>query len=318
MSSPAACIHLKEGAVPKARHIPIPVPFHLKEPVRQALWEYVKRGIITPVPVGMPSDWCSTMVITAKKNGKPRRTIDYQHLNSHCKWETHHTGSTFQLSQVPSKQKKTVLDAVDGYHSVLLDKYSQLLTTFITEWGRFMYIRMPQGYLASGDAYTRRCDEIIKDSPREVKIVDDTLLYDSNIEGAYHTFDFLLHCAKNGIVLNRENFQFCQDTVQFGGLQITPSGITPSKFILEAILSFPIPKALTNARSRFGLVNQVAWAYSLGPFMLLCRDLVKRDSHFILNKSLEDAFEHSKKAIVNLVRKGIFIFEKRSGNLLRP
>ena len=66
-----------------------------------------------------------------------------------------------------------------------------------------MYLRMPQGYLASGDAYTFRYDEIIKDIPHKVKIVDDTLLYDSSIEGAfYHTFDFLFQCAKNGIVLN--------------------------------------------------------------------------------------------------------------------
>ena len=56
MSGPAAHIHLKDGAVPKARHSLIPVPFHLKEPVRQALWEDVKRGIITPVPIGMPTD----------------------------------------------------------------------------------------------------------------------------------------------------------------------------------------------------------------------------------------------------------------------
>ena len=67
MSGPAAYIRLKEGAVPKARHNPIPVPFHFNEPVRQALWEDVKSGIITPVPDGMPTDWCSTMVITAKK-----------------------------------------------------------------------------------------------------------------------------------------------------------------------------------------------------------------------------------------------------------
>ena len=78
MSGLAAHIHLKEGAVPKVRHSQIPVPFHLKEPVRQALWEDVKRGIITPVPVSIPTDWCSTMVITAKKNRKPQRTIDYQ------------------------------------------------------------------------------------------------------------------------------------------------------------------------------------------------------------------------------------------------
>ena len=67
MSGPDAHIHLKEGAVPKARHNPILVPYHFKETVRQALWEDVKRGIITPVTIGMPTDWCSTKVITAKK-----------------------------------------------------------------------------------------------------------------------------------------------------------------------------------------------------------------------------------------------------------
>ena len=69
MIGPTTHIHLKEGAVPKARHNQIPVHFHFKEPVRQAIWEDVKKGIITPVPFGMPTDWCSTMVITAKTNG---------------------------------------------------------------------------------------------------------------------------------------------------------------------------------------------------------------------------------------------------------
>ena len=83
-------IYLKEGVVPKARHKSIPVPFYFSEPVRLALWENVKRGIITPVPVGMPTDRYCTMVITAKKNGKPWRTIDYQHLNSQC-IQSHHS-----------------------------------------------------------------------------------------------------------------------------------------------------------------------------------------------------------------------------------
>ena len=83
-------------------------------------------------------------------------------------------------------------DAVDGYHSIPLDEESQPLTTFITEWGRFMYLRMPQGYVASGDAYTRRYDEIIKDIPRKIKVVDDILLYDKTIKDAfYHTLDYL-------------------------------------------------------------------------------------------------------------------------------
>ena len=146
ISSPTAHNHLKEEAFAKAKHNPIPVPSHFKEPVRQALWEDEKRGIITPVLPGMATDWCSTMVITDKKNGKPQRTIDYQHLNSQCKWETHHTGSPFHCKCHLSKRK--VLDTVP------LDKESQLLTTFITQWRGFMYHRILQGHLASGDTYT--------------------------------------------------------------------------------------------------------------------------------------------------------------------
>ena len=67
MSGPPAHIHLKEGSTPKVRHNPILVPYHYKEQVKEALWEDVKRGIISPVPIGTPTDWCCTMVITAKK-----------------------------------------------------------------------------------------------------------------------------------------------------------------------------------------------------------------------------------------------------------
>ena len=208
MSSPPAHIHLKESATPKAKHNPIPVPYYYKEKVKKALWDDVKKGIITPIPIGTPTDCSNNYGTAPKKNGKLRRTMDYQHLNSQYKRETPHTSSPFQLSmQVPPNTTKKVLDAVDGYHSIPLDEESQPLTTFIMEWSCFMYLRMPQGYLASSDAYTHRYDEIIKDVPRKVKAVDDTLFYDQNIEAAfYHTLDYLSLCEKNWIVLNKNKF----------------------------------------------------------------------------------------------------------------
>ena len=109
MSGPPAHIHLKDGAIPKAKHNPISVPCHYREEVKKAPGDNFERGIITLIPIGTSTDWCSTMVITAKKNGKPRRTMDYQHLNSQCKQETHHTSSPLQLSlQVPPNTKKSL------------------------------------------------------------------------------------------------------------------------------------------------------------------------------------------------------------------
>lgn len=62
------------------------------------------------------------------------------------------------------------------------------------------------------------------------------------IEAFYHTFDFVLHCAKNGIVLNRDKFQFCQDVVQFGGPQITPSGVTSFRVYVGGDIKLPSSK----------------------------------------------------------------------------
>ena len=127
-----------------------------------------------------------TYGITTKKDGSPRRTIDLQKLNAQALRETHHCQSPFDLaSQVPKNRYKTVIDAVDGYHAIPLDKESQLLTTFITPWGRYMYLRLPQGFKAAGDIYTRRYDDIIKDVPNKIKIVDDTLLYTLIIEESF-------------------------------------------------------------------------------------------------------------------------------------
>ena len=106
-------------------------------------------------------------------------------FNTACKippetTKTDHTSSPFNTAcKIPPETKKTVFDTVDGYHAITLDKESQSLTTFITEWGKYIYLRVTQEFIASGDAYTCRYDEIIKNFPCKVKIIDDTLLYDT-------------------------------------------------------------------------------------------------------------------------------------------
>ena len=58
----------------------IPVPLHWED-VQVGLDQDVSLGVLEPVPVGEPVTWCHRMVICAKKNGKPRRTVA---LNLHA------------------------------------------------------------------------------------------------------------------------------------------------------------------------------------------------------------------------------------------
>ena len=133
-------------------------------------YQTIANNIIESIPIGKPVEWCSKMVVVPKKDERPPRTIDFQHLNSQCQCKTHHCQAPFNLTcQIPPNLKKTVLDAVDGYHAIPLDEASRPLTTFISEWGQYCYLQLPQGYFASEDTYTQRYNELIKDIPMKVK-----------------------------------------------------------------------------------------------------------------------------------------------------
>ena len=176
------------------------------------------------------------MVVCAKKDGKPRRTVDFQPLNKHATRETHHTQSPFQqVRTIPVNTKKTVLDAWNGYHSVPLDPKDWHLTTFITPWGRFRYCTTPQGYKASGDGYTRRYHEIVSHITNKIKVIDDALLWNESMErNFFQTCEYLDICGRNGITMNPKKFIFGADTVEFAGFEITPNSIRPQRISLTS------------------------------------------------------------------------------------
>ena len=131
-------IHIDPDARPVARHKPVYVPLLWKQQVKADLDKDVRLGSIEPVPEGEPTEWLHGMVVTAKEDGSPRRTVDLTTLNRHCLRETHANAPPFQLARmIPSGTWKSVTDAWEGFHSVLIDEEDKKYTTFNTEWGRY-------------------------------------------------------------------------------------------------------------------------------------------------------------------------------------
>jgi hypothetical protein len=312
MTGPPLALMVDPEAKPVAIHTPIPVPLHWQDEVKAGLDTDVHLGVLEPVPVGEPVTWCHRMVICKKKNGKPRRTVDLQTLNAHCSRETHHTPSPFhQARSVPSGKKKSVLDAWNGYHSVPIRRCDRHLTTFITPWGRYRYCTTPQGYIASGDGYTRRFDEIVAGFPCKTKCIDDTCLWGDTIEDCfYQVCRWLDLCGKNGIILNPDKFFFAQDVVEFAGFDITLDDVKPSSKYIDAITKFPTPRNITDVRSWFGLVNQVSYYTSMTDKMRPFRDLLKPKLPFYWDDQLQQLFNDSKRDIVNAIQQGVKIFDK--------
>ena len=323
MHGPHLKIHMQEGVKPVASHSTIPVPLHWHKKVKAGLDRDEAIGVIERVPPGTPTTWCHRMVVVPKKDNSPRRTVNFQPLNQYSSRQTHHTMSPFhQATSIPAGTKKTVLDAWNGYHSVYLDPDCRDLTTFITPWGRYRYKTAPQGYLAAGDAYTERFDRIIADTPNKTKCVDDTVLWSDTVEECfYNTCEFLTKCSRNGIVFNREKFQFCQDEVEFAGFMIGKDYVKPAPKILESIKDFPVPKNIAEIRGWFGLVNQVSPFFATRPVMQPFRELLKpaeKGKQIYLDDNLTALFQESKVVILNAIQEGIKTFDMGRWTCLMP
>lgn len=318
MSGPVMRLMIDPKATPHARHKPIPIPVHWQEDVYAGLDQDCRLGVIEPVPVGTPVTWCHKMVVVCKKNGKPRRTVDLQALNDHAVRETHHTESPFHLARsVPANKYKSVYDAWNGYHSVKICEEDRHFTTFITPKGRFRYCVAPQGYIASGDAYTHRFDEVVAEFPNKVKCIDDTLLWADSIEESFfQAVRWLDLCGRNGIILNPSKFKFSRQTVEFAGFEITSSTVQPCPRFLEAIEHFPTPKNVTDIRSWFGLINQVSYAFASAERMLPFRQLLKPDKSFEWTTELDDIFHESKAMIIKEIQRGVEIYDKNKPTAL--
>ena len=315
MSGKPHHIHLLPNATPYACHTPIPIPKHWETEVKRQIDDDVRAGILRPVPTGDVTEWCSRMVVVPKKNGAPRRTVDFQKLNAVCKRETHHTFAPFDMvSSVPKHTFKTTVDAYWGFHQVDLDEDSRRLTTFITPWGRYQYCRTPMGHCAASDAYTKRFDDIVVDISRKFKCVDDILLHDDDVESAFwHAYDLLEKCESNGVTLHPSKFNFCQREVDFVGYTLSWEKYLPSEDKLAAVKKFPMPEhpSITDIRSWFGLVNQLAPFIATAPIMAPFRELLKKGNKKVYwDGNLKSMFEQAKTELCNLVSDGLSYYDK--------
>ena len=162
-------------------------------------------------------------------------------------------------------------------------------------------------------------DSMIADFERKTKCVDDTVMWDADLEEHWwRAIEFLELLGRNGVVLNPEKFQFAQKEIQFAGFHITESSIKPHAKFVKAISDFPTPVKVTDVRSWFGLVHQVANYGQLSKVMLPFKNLLSPKVKFYWNEELEDAFVKSKKSIVQAIRSGVQIYDFNKPTCLRP
>jgi hypothetical protein len=108
--------------------------------------------------------WLANVVMAKKKNGKWRMCTDFTDLNKCC------LKDDFLLSRIDKVVDSTagcemiaLLDCFSGYHQIWLHKENEEKTSFITPFGTYCYLRMPEGLKIADPMFCRMTKTILKD-----------------------------------------------------------------------------------------------------------------------------------------------------------
>ena len=170
------------------------------------------------------------------------------------------------------------------------------LTTFITPWGRYRYLRNPQGLVLAGDEFNRRMDASFDHFDHFRKVVDDCLVYDDSFPEHVARVRQVLTCAhENGVTLSASKFIFAKPEVNYCGFVLNRQGRTVDDQKTAAIQQFPVPTNRTDLRLFMGLINQCGeFIPNLAAATAPLRGLLKTSDDFLWTEDHTRAFNAAK------------------------
>ncbi|XP_056879085.1 uncharacterized protein LOC130519563 [Takifugu flavidus] len=206
---------------------------------------------------------CNTPIFPIKKpNGDEYRLVhDLRAINAIVTEEIPIVPDPHTLlSNIPPGTKWfTVIDLCSAFFSVPVHPESQYLFAFTYMNQQYTYTRLPQGFVHSPSIFNR----ILANDLNHLDIQSTTLMYvddilicsDSKEQCEKDSIIVLTALAEGGHKVSKKKLQFCQQTVEYLGRQLSGDKrhIAPSQ--LEAISKIPKPQTVGHMLSFLGMAG---------------------------------------------------------------
>lgn len=225
--------------------------------VKEEIDNILKAGFIAKVE---SSDWLFPIVVVPKKNGKLRVCVDYRKLNAQTIKDPFPLPFTdMMLDEVVGHQMYSFMDGYSGYNQLAIALEDWQKTTFITEWGAFMYLVMPFG-LCNAPATFHWCMMVIfADFLHKFLaiFVDDFTVYSEEQTHLAYLRQVFERCREKRICLNPFKCVFCVwkgqqlllgHIVSYKGMQMSPDKVSD-------ILNAKSPTTVIEVSSFLGFAN---------------------------------------------------------------
>jgi hypothetical protein len=129
----------------------------VKAEVQRLLDTGIIREVVYP-------KWLSNVVMVRKKYGKWQMCTDFTNLNKCCPKDDFLLTRIDQIvDSAAASEMMAPLDYFFGYHQIWLRPEDKEKTSFITPFGTYCYLRMPEGLCNAGPTFCRMMKDALKD-----------------------------------------------------------------------------------------------------------------------------------------------------------
>ncbi len=230
-----------------------------------------------------------------------RICIDTVHLNKALLRSRHPLKTIEQIiADMPGAKVFTILDAKCGFWQIPLDEASSKLTTFMSPFGRYRFLRMPYGISTSSEVFQRSMEQLFAGLPCEI-VVDDILIWGRTHEEHDDRLRQVLNKIRAiNMKLNPDKCKFRVNSVQYVGHLLTADGVKPDPEKTKAVCDMPTPQDKHALQKFLGMTNYLSkfipqYSDITGPL----RQLIHQDVEWCWHETHEEAFARLKQALTN-------------------
>lgn len=258
-------------------------------------------GVVEP----SNSPWSSPIVLVKKKDNSYRFCVDYRKVNAVTEKDAYPIPYLSSiLDRLRDAKFLTSLDIRSAYWQIPLSPDSKAITAFtVPGRGLYQFTRLPFGLHNSPATFQRLIDRILgaKVEPFCFAYLDDIIIATPTFEQHIAVLtEILTRLSDAGLTLRKEKCHFCRPELKYLGYVVNGNGLLVDPEKVEAIISIPTPKNVSEVR-RF--VGMAGWYRRFIPnfssVLTPLTTLTKKDTPFVWSADCEQAFSFLKQQLVS-------------------
>jgi hypothetical protein len=200
--------------------------------------------------------WLANIVMVQKKSGKWRMCIDFTSLNKACPKDNFPLPRIDKIVDSAAEcEVMSLLDCFSGYHQIYMNEEDKASTSFITPFGMYCFIRMPEGLKNSMSTFSHLTKTVLESQVgRNIfTYVDDIVVTNKSKED--HLADLVETFANMRDARLRLDSEKCVFGVHQGkilGYLVSHRGIEANPTKIQAIINMAPPQSARDVQRLTG------------------------------------------------------------------